>query len=151
MHFSKRKSKKKFIIGLLVVVAFTALILYAIEQKESKNRDQRRFADMKQMQTVLNYHYELYGEYPRVAEFACFSEIESLIEGLVPWLVTLPLDPNDGHSPIDAEKACYNYRSDDGRQYKLRSNLEKNSFSMIHDNGSSDEWYEIFTADAAGW
>ncbi len=151
MYFARRKNNRKLIGGLLVAVFFTSLFLYFIEQKQSKYRDFRRFADMKQMQTVLNYHYELYGEYPRVAEFACFSEIESLIEGLVPWLVTLPIDPSKGTSPIDSDNACYNYRSDDGRHYKLRSILENNDFSMLHDNGSSDEWYEIFTAEAARW
>jgi len=151
MYFSKRKSNKKFILSLIFVLLFTSLVLYFIEQKESKTRDLRRFADIKQMQTVLNYHYELYSTYPQVSEFTCFTKIESLIEGLVPWLVTLPADPKTGMSATDSKHACYNYRSDDGRQYKLRTVLESNDFSMKHDNGSSDQWYEIFTEGAASW
>ncbi len=151
MYFKKRRSNNHFIISALIIVLVTVSLVFVLDRRGQKQRDARRFADIKQMQTVLSYHLELYGEYPQVSEFTCFSEIEGLIEGLVPWLVTLPVDPKEGNSANNPKSACYNYRSDNGQEYKIRTALEQNNFSMIYDGGSSDDWYEVFTSGATQW
>lgn len=147
----KKKERVKIATMIIVVVVICIGILLQMAVSKQKIRDERRFADMKQMQTVLNYHFELYNAYPVSDTFMCFSQVGDLIEGLVPWLVTLPSDPQGGSSAEDPEAACYNYRSDTGKGYKIRASLERNSFSVEEDGGASDTWYEIFTTNARDW
>lgn len=148
MFFHRKKNPPWLFIVAAVIL--TVGVVYFLEQDNAKERDTRRMADLKQMQTMLNYHYGLYGSYPQVTEFTCFKDAEGLFEALVPWLVTLPEDPKKGAS-VEPDDACYNYRSDDGTAYKIRAVLEKNTFSMEQDGGVSGEWYELFSTAAREW
>ena len=62
MYFKKRRSNNHFIISALIIVLITIGLVFVLDRRGQKQRYARRFADMKQMQTVLSYHLELYGE-----------------------------------------------------------------------------------------
>ncbi len=133
----------------IVFVLFCLGAVVHFQNQEIETRDARRINDLKQMQTVLNYHYQLYKTYPLAEAPVCFEDLSAEIRSVVPWLVVLPQDPSHGNSAVQPRQACYNYLSPDGQSYILRAALEKNNFSMVHDNGSSEEWFEV-SAPAIG-
>ena len=153
----KQKQNIQFVQTVRMSVVLIVMVLVCIgfvvhfQRQEALIRDDRRIADLLQMQTVLSYHFELYGTYPIAGQFVCFDSLSDSLQSVVPWLVVLPQDPKKGNSPIRAEHACYNYQSKNGNEYKIRTVLEHNDFSMSHDGGRYDEWYELFTSNAQSW
>lgn len=143
------------LIELLVVIAIVGLLatlaIVALQNAREKSRDTRRKGDLKQVYTALDLYLSGPGNglYPiQNGSFACFSAslTDLVTENLMAGLPSDPLPER-----VSVATGCYNYRSDSGTDYKIRTNLETDDSLMASDGGSSDLWYEIFTPGAQAW
>ncbi|MFY9462858.1 MAG: prepilin-type N-terminal cleavage/methylation domain-containing protein [Candidatus Sungiibacteriota bacterium] len=128
-----RKSQSKLYAGftlieLLVVISIigllSSIVLTSVNSARAKARDARRIADLKQIQTALEFYYDTNGQYPLgsqgsgVWSAACPSyggRPTDYILGLAPtYIPVLPLDPR----PINPSGGCYLYNSN-GTDYSF--------------------------------
>ena len=119
------------LIELLVVIAIigllSSIVLASLNTARAKARDTKRVSDLKQMQIALELYHLTNGSYP----LACGNTSASwkghgsnfgdcntnYIEGLTPYLSTLPIDPGGDNT----DGYIYQSRSTD---YKIMSYLK---------------------------
>lgn len=148
---SKTKTMRGFtLIELLVVVAIIGLLAtlsaVTLNNSRQKARDTKRKGDLKQIYNALNLYLSGpgNGEYPSTGgEWECFNggTLNVLITNNL--MTQLPADDLAIRDSVNT--GCYNYRSDDGEDFKIRTNLEQDAETMANDGGTSDVWYEIYT------
>ena len=122
MRFSLHK-KHQFsgftLIELLVVIAIIGLlssvVFASLNSARKKARDARRIADLKQIQTALEFYYDAKNQYPQPSQgwnnwsghCPTYGDNNNYISGLAPtYIPTLPLDPI-----FDSGYNCYLYNS----------------------------------------
>ncbi|HEY0980292.1 MAG TPA: type II secretion system protein [Candidatus Paceibacterota bacterium] len=99
------KNRGLTLIELLVVIAvigiLASVVMASLNSARVKARDTRRLADMKQIQTALEFYYDTYGAYPPITENECVGTegytvvnnnfMQSLVTNNL--LPTYPVDP----------------------------------------------------------
>ena len=155
------------LIELLVVIAIIAIlasiILASLGSAQSKSRDVRRRADLKQLQTALELYQNDYNSYPSTGGSANWhgncsgygsygtSGAGGWVPNLAPsYIPVLPLDPK----PVPPS-ACYLYRSD-GTNYKLLAyntveNTVLSTDTMYDPARPTGKTYAVYTPGARTW
>ncbi|MDO8555486.1 MAG: type II secretion system protein, partial [bacterium] len=122
--FHKKHQPAGFtLIELLVVIAIIGLlssvVFASLNSVRKKARDARRIADLKQIQTALEFYYDANKQYPqpsggwgvwsgRCSTYRSGDNYDNYILGLAPtYIPTLPRDPSYG----DTGGSCYLYNS----------------------------------------
>lgn len=86
------------LIELLVVIAVIGLlasvVLVALNATRIKARDTKRKADIKQLQTALEFYYDDNNEYPAVGVVNIGYDISALSVPLTPHILSIPSDPS---------------------------------------------------------
>lgn len=141
------KQKGFTLIELLVVITIIGLlasvVLVAINSAQSKARDVKRKADLKELSTALELYYHTNNSYPTTSASGPLnsdwwgdcsnygSHPESGSNGWIPnlapaYISQLPSDPRSGEFNPNASwpgcfanSSCYIYRSPNGKDYKI--------------------------------
>lgn len=116
-HETPRQSAGFTLIELLVVISIIALlasiVLASLNSARAKARDARRIADLRQLQTAVEFYYDSNNIYPGPTSGVCNSglnehsdgwcrdtrnnngvtPIDAWIPGLVPFMVSMPHNP----------------------------------------------------------
>jgi type II secretion system protein G len=129
-RYRRSESGKGFtLIELLVVIAIigllSSIVLASLNTARAKARDARRVSDLKQMQVALELYHLTNGSYPLECgnrgwggHGSNFGDCNTnYIEGLTPYLSTLPIDPGGDNTN------GYIYNSN-GTDYKVMSYLK---------------------------
>lgn len=131
----KRKLTGFTLIELLVIIAIIGLLssvtIVKLESAKSQTRDARRLMDLDAIRKALEMYYQDEDHYPITGtQFNSYygcpggpGQGDNWILGLAPnYILKLPRDPRNS-------TGCfydYNYRSDDGTDYKLISRNPEN-------------------------
>lgn len=94
------------LVELLVVISIigllSSIVLTSVNSARAKARDARRIADLKQIQTALEFYYDTNGQYPLGSQGSgvwsshapAYGNNDNYIVGLAPtYMPTLPRDP----------------------------------------------------------
>mgnify|MGYP001576492848 CR=1 FL=1 len=86
------------LIELLVVISIISLlssiVLTSVNSARAKARDVRRRADMKQVQTALEFYFDANNTYPpSTCGDGCGGSFSGLTAPLAPYLAQIPTDP----------------------------------------------------------
>ncbi len=156
------------LVELLVVISIIALlssvVVASLNSARAKARDARRIADMRQIQTALEFFYDSYGRYPRPnllgswenywnqftacleTGVGCWIALgdNSNIAGYVPVLSKVPRDPLSTRTyyigrPVDPA-GCTGYR--------LGAYLETNNAALQTGLGGSLEFDDNYCKSA---
>ncbi len=130
------------LIELLVVIAIigilSSVVLASVNSARMKARDAKRIADLKQIQTALEFYYDANGYYPpSQCGWDCngynysydSSSWDAFGTALAPYIRTLPKDPtNSNCAPWNANCYAYTYgnvgRNTQRAQYDLTAQME---------------------------
>lgn len=160
------------LVELLVVIAIIGLLssvaVVATKSSSSKSRDTKRKADLVQISKALELYYANNGLYPSTGgswQGNCStyggladSGAAAWIPNFTAYMAQLPHDPDTNKPRVNCLAvptwACYLYRSDDGRDYKLLAHC-----TAEHSPASSDPFYDpghsgtfsLYTPGAAAW
>ena len=133
------------LIELLVVIAIigvlASIVLASLNSARGKARDSRRMADLKQLQTALEFYYDDNNSYPSTggvwhgncSSYGSYGTTGSSgwIPNLAPsYISVLPVDPR----PVGTN-GCYLYRSD-GTNYKILAYLTTESVCPVPSTNS---------------
>ena len=141
-----RKYQRGFtLIELLVVISIigllSSIVLTSVNSARKKARDARRIADVKQIQTALEFYYDKYGYYPGSGECSastpnrnwsnsvqCLSSGRWLRDSASNLAEFLPSDPIDPINQNNWSRGAYYYYSrnygDDKQWYMIVYALE---------------------------
>jgi prepilin-type N-terminal cleavage/methylation domain-containing protein len=161
----KISSKKGFtLIELLVVIAIISLlssvVLASLNTARSKARDAKRLAEIRQLQTALEFFYNDYGVYPSsVGGAGCgatipnagwCNSVQSLSGGrwirdlgtmnvLAPYISSDPVDPSSGASanwlPVNGGTIFYDSAGGGNQWYMLVFGLENPNLALEAQDG----------------
>ena len=85
------------LIELLVVISIigllSSIVLTSVNSARVKARDARRRADMKQVQTALEFYFDANNVYPSIGCEGCGIVISGLAGPLASYLPQIPVDP----------------------------------------------------------
>ncbi|EKD91402.1 MAG: hypothetical protein ACD_30C00014G0012 [uncultured bacterium] len=123
---STRNKKGFTLIELLVTIAIIAIlaavgtVVYSSTQKSA--RISKRLQDLNALKTAVELYKSTTGQYPlQAGSFQCMR----LVSGLAPaYMPTIPEDPLTG------DTYCYQYYSEDGNNYKVRTSPNITSAEM---------------------
>jgi len=170
---TKKINRRAFtLVELLVVIAIIGLLstvaVVATKSSGSKSRDTKRKADLVQISKALELYYATNNSYPSTGgawQGNCStygslpdSGAGAWIPNFTAYMAQLPHDPDTGKPRVSCLAvptwACYLYRSDDGRDYKILAHCTP-------ENGpaSTDPFYDpyhggsfsLYTPGAASW
>ena len=148
------------LIELLVVISIISLlssvVFASVNGARSKARDVKRAADIRQVQTALEFYFDANGSYPVAAAWFggtgnCWGTVTSnWVPGLVPnYMSALPLDPR----PVNCS-SVYLYASN-GTDYKVIAHVPENclnpAMTGIRDPARPCWAWAIYTQGAAAW
>ncbi len=88
------------LIELLVVISIigllSSIVLTSVNSARAKARDARRRADIKQVQTALEFYYDTNNAYPSIGTDDVGYLISGLAGPLAQYLSIIPTDPGNG-------------------------------------------------------
>lgn len=136
----KKRQPGFTLIELLVVIAIISLLatmaIAALKNAQSKSRDVKRIANIKQLMTALDLYYDEYKTYPVTSwsnsgDAAWINDTNTLATALHPYLAKLPLDPKNDAGYAYNGVYAYSYFSSGygggGQWYMIVYRLEDGS------------------------
>ena len=153
MFYSQSQKKKGFtlaevLVALTIVGLLSSVALFSFSEARAKARDQKRLADLKYLEEVLELYHVENGEYPEIRP-ATNTSYPDLADTLVPnYIQTLPWDPLVGAyvSPDGDVKKTYRYASYNQQGYILITKLEsKDGYPYCQIMGG--DWLEDYGTD----
>lgn len=126
------------LIELLVVISIigllSSIVLTSVNSARVKARDARRRADMKQVQTALEFYFDSNNAYPSIGCEGCGVGIAGLSGPLAPYLPQIPADPKgDGWH-------VYQYVRGPADAYGLWLRMESTGYCKMGVNVNAGWW-----------
>lgn len=152
LKFHLRKKRKKLstltLIELLVVIAIIGLIatllIAQINSVQAKARDSRRIADLRAFAEVMELYQNDFGHYPIYDTAICTNDPNNPLAAIENYISRVPTDPLE-------KTQCYIYKtSEEGRNFKIQTKLERNPELMANDGGTDPDFYEVFSIGQEG-
>lgn len=147
-------------IAIIAVIATTGFVFY--EQGQRSARNSKRAEDLKSISAGLEIYKSTTGKYPiQATNFACLKSVTASPPLIPDFLKVVPDDPLFG----PGRDYCYQYRSDDGYDYKLRTdpNLSSDELKSVDLDrqkelvdpatltASASKNWAVYTGGAASW
>ncbi|TSC77737.1 MAG: putative General secretion pathway protein GspG [Parcubacteria group bacterium Gr01-1014_33] len=86
----------ELLVTISIISVLASVVLTSVNSARAKARDAKRRADMRQVQTALEFYYDTNNAYPSVVADNLGTELSNLSGSLAPYLSVIPSDPKSG-------------------------------------------------------